>query len=259
MEVEIFGSIRAVTGMYTIDESKMELVIGLPPNYPLRGPRIIFNGQIKETSLKPWLIQLQMRVLLQNERIWEALSLWNNNLDKKFNQVEECTICFGVFRSQAYQLPDFPCKTCRKKFHPACLHDWFSSSNRSSCPMCRNQFPLKDVLQLLKMFDRFYNLPIKYEKAAYRFIIDALSRILLTRQNSDLFTLENADLLNNLSDPVLRRRPSFITERLRKRVHAKSAKFFKFWSWVQFWRSILEEAIQTDLPDLNLAELLQRY
>lgn len=47
--------------------------------------------------------------------------MWNNNLDKKFDGVEECYICFAVLHPGTYQLPKLSCKTCRKKFHAACL------------------------------------------------------------------------------------------------------------------------------------------
>lgn len=86
--------------------------------------------------------------------------MWNNNLDKKFDGVEECYICFAVLHPGTYQLPKLSCKTCRKKFHAACLvydlhinliifcynyfflfqYKWFSTSNKSTCPICRNLF-----------------------------------------------------------------------------------------------------------------------
>lgn len=58
---------------------------------------------------------------IQNGRIWDGLSLWNNNLDKKFDGVEECYICFAVLHQGTYQLPKLTCQTCKKKFHSACL------------------------------------------------------------------------------------------------------------------------------------------
>lgn len=57
----------------------------------------------------------------QNGRIWDGLSLWNNNLDKKFDGVEECYICFSVLHPGTYQLPKLSCQMCKKKFHSACL------------------------------------------------------------------------------------------------------------------------------------------
>jgi hypothetical protein len=37
-----------------------------------------------------------------------------------------------------YSLPDKKCKTCNNPFHSQCLFKWFSSSQQSTCPLCRN-------------------------------------------------------------------------------------------------------------------------
>lgn len=122
----------------------MELVITLPANYPLGGPDVQCNRQICGTSHRQWLMQLKMCVLhqvkidliniffmlndtcQQNGRIWDGLSLWNSNLDKKFDGVEECYICFAVLHQGTYQLPKLSCQTCKKKFHSACLVNIFN-------------------------------------------------------------------------------------------------------------------------------------
>lgn len=49
-------------------------------------------------------------------------------------------ICFSVIHGSNYSLPRLSCKTCKKKFHSACLYRWFSTSNNSTCPLCRNLF-----------------------------------------------------------------------------------------------------------------------
>ena len=46
---------------------------------------------------------------------------WKSNVDKAFEGVEECYICFSVIHGSNYQLPKQSCKTCHKKFHPLCL------------------------------------------------------------------------------------------------------------------------------------------
>lgn len=107
--------------IYTIDDARMELVIALPINYPLGSPDIECIRQIGGTSNKQWLMQLKKCILHQNGRIWDGLSLWNDNLDKKFDGVEECYICFGILHAGTYQLPKLTCQKCKKKFHSACL------------------------------------------------------------------------------------------------------------------------------------------
>ncbi|KAL0182487.1 hypothetical protein M9458_021862, partial [Cirrhinus mrigala] len=56
-----------------------------------------------------------------NGSILEGLSLWKNNVDKRFEGVEDCMICFSVIHGSNYSLPKKACRTCKKKFHSACL------------------------------------------------------------------------------------------------------------------------------------------
>lgn len=51
----------------------------------------------------------------------EGLALWKNNVDKRFEGVEDCMICFSVIHGFNYSLPKKACRTCKKKFHSACL------------------------------------------------------------------------------------------------------------------------------------------
>ncbi|XP_014677567.1 PREDICTED: E3 ubiquitin-protein ligase listerin-like [Priapulus caudatus] len=75
----------------------------------------------------------------QNGSILEALLMWRRNVSKHFEGVEECMICFSVLHASNYQLPKFTCKTCHKRFHNVCLYKWFSTSQKSTCPMCRSE------------------------------------------------------------------------------------------------------------------------
>lgn len=76
----------------------------------------------------------------QNGSILDGLTVWKRNVDKRFEGVEECYICFYVLHGANHQLPKLACRTCKKKFHAACLYKWFSTSNNSTCPLCRNLF-----------------------------------------------------------------------------------------------------------------------
>lgn len=51
----------------------------------------------------------------------EGLALWKTNVDKRFEGIEECMICFSVIHGSNYSLPRKACRTCKKKFHSACL------------------------------------------------------------------------------------------------------------------------------------------
>lgn len=63
--------------------------------------------------------------ILQNGSIWDGLTLWKNNLDKRFSGVEECYICFSIVHATTNQIPKLSCHTCRKKFHTPCLVRWY--------------------------------------------------------------------------------------------------------------------------------------
>ena len=76
----------------------------------------------------------------QNGSLVDALTLWKRNVDKRFEGVEECYICFFILHGSTYQMPKVGCPTCKKKFHSACLYKWFSTSQNSTCPLCRNLF-----------------------------------------------------------------------------------------------------------------------
>ncbi|CAG9765141.1 unnamed protein product [Ceutorhynchus assimilis] len=140
LKVKVMPNVREIKAVYTVDEAQMELTITLPSNYPLGNPIIFCDRQISGANQKQWLLQIKKCVLHQNGKIWDGLSLWNSNLDRKFDGIEECYICYAVLHSGANQLPKLTCRTCKKKFHSVCLYKWFSTSNKSSCPICRNLF-----------------------------------------------------------------------------------------------------------------------
>lgn len=59
--------------------------------------------------------------LPKNGSIRDGIMSWKSNVDKAFEGVEECYICFSIVHSSNYDLPKRSCKTCHKKFHSLCL------------------------------------------------------------------------------------------------------------------------------------------
>lgn len=57
-----------------------------------------------------------------------------------FNVLFHLIFSFYILHGANHQLPKLACRTCKKKFHSACLYKWFSTSNNSTCPLCRNLF-----------------------------------------------------------------------------------------------------------------------
>ncbi|XP_049641695.1 E3 ubiquitin-protein ligase listerin [Suncus etruscus] len=142
MTVKARATTREVMATYSIEDIVIELIIQLPSNYPL-GSITVESGKrvgVAVQQWRNWMLQLSTYLTHQNGSIMEGLALWKNNVDKRFEGVEDCMICFSVIHGFNYSLPKKACRTCKKKFHSACLYKWFTSSNKSTCPLCRETF-----------------------------------------------------------------------------------------------------------------------
>ncbi|XP_020495512.2 E3 ubiquitin-protein ligase listerin [Labrus bergylta] len=142
MTVKARSAAREVIATYSVDDIFIELVIQLPQNHPL-GSITVESGRrvgVAVQQWRNWMLQLSTYLTHQNGSIMEGLALWKNNVDKRFEGIEDCMICFSVIHGSNYSLPKKGCRTCKKKFHSACLYKWFTSSNKSTCPLCRETF-----------------------------------------------------------------------------------------------------------------------
>ncbi|RLU22515.1 hypothetical protein DMN91_004793 [Ooceraea biroi] len=141
MQIKVHPTAREVVALYQMDDTKLELSIVLPPNHPL-GIVTVEPGQHAGGTANWRNCHMQLSIFLthQNGSVWDGLIMWKRNLDKKFAGVEECYICFSIFHISTYQIPKLSCHTCRKKFHTPCLYKWFNTSQKSTCPICRNVF-----------------------------------------------------------------------------------------------------------------------
>ncbi|KAM6985180.1 LOW QUALITY PROTEIN: E3 ubiquitin-protein ligase listerin [Aplochiton taeniatus] len=142
MTVKARSAAREVVATYSVDDIYIELVIQLAPDHPL-GALSVECGRrvgVAVQQWRNWMLQLSTFLTHQNGSIMEGLALWKNNVDKRFEGVEDCMICFSVIHGTNYSLPKKACRTCKKKFHSACLYKWFTTSNKSTCPMCRETF-----------------------------------------------------------------------------------------------------------------------
>ncbi|CAK7351987.1 unnamed protein product [Dovyalis caffra] len=140
--VSVSKSANEVVATYTKDETGMDLVIRLPPSYPLRPVDVecMRSLGISEVKQRKWLMSMMMFVRNQNGALAEAIQTWKSNFDKEFEGVEECPICYSVIHTTNHSLPRLACRTCKHKFHSACLYKWFSTSHKSSCPLCQSPF-----------------------------------------------------------------------------------------------------------------------
>jgi len=143
MMVRARPSVREVSAVYTVEEASTQLVVQLPVDYPLGAVQADAEGRrvgVASAQWRRWMLQLTTYLSHQNGSLLDGLLLWKQNIDKRFQGVEECNICFYVLHGTNYQLPKLACRNCKKRFHPACLYKWFNTSSKSTCPMCRQLF-----------------------------------------------------------------------------------------------------------------------
>ncbi|XP_024965072.1 E3 ubiquitin-protein ligase listerin isoform X5 [Cynara cardunculus var. scolymus] len=140
--VSVSKSANEVVATYTKDETGMDLVIRLPASYSLRPVDVDCTRSlgISEVKQRKWLLSMMSFVRDQNGALAEAIRIWKSNFDKEFDGVEECPICYSVIHTANHSLPRLACRTCKHKFHSACLYKWFSTSHKSNCPLCQSPF-----------------------------------------------------------------------------------------------------------------------
>lgn len=111
----------------------------------------------------------------QDGTILDGVLLWQQNLDRHFEGVECCPICYSLFHISDHSLPRLACKTCHNKFHSACMvpssttplptllilflytraltlprfddanhtqpqYKWIRVSHNTDCPLCKTPF-----------------------------------------------------------------------------------------------------------------------
>lgn len=131
-----------IVATYKKEETGMDLVIRLPSCYPLRSVDVdcLRSLGISEVKKRKWLLSMTAFVRNRNGAVGEAIRIWKSNIDKEFLGVEECPICYSIIHTSYQSLPRLACKTCKHKFHKACLYKWFSTSHKSTCPLCQTPF-----------------------------------------------------------------------------------------------------------------------
>jgi len=123
------------------------VVMRLAPSYPLRSVELESKSRlgVSEAQWRKWMLSmttlflthvrttyhscrrrdlLDSRVSLlgqQDGTILDGVLLWQQNLDRHFEGVECCPICYSLFHISDHSLPRLACKTCHNKFHSACM------------------------------------------------------------------------------------------------------------------------------------------
>jgi hypothetical protein len=140
--IRVRPSTSSFTAVYEVDETQLELEVTLPDDYPVRRMKLSCTSRagIESSKWKRWEMQLIAQLAAHNGSFTDAMRMWKENLDKEFQGIEPCPICYSVVSVGGKSLPKMRCSVCRNTFHASCLYRWFQSSGDSKCPMCRSAF-----------------------------------------------------------------------------------------------------------------------
>ncbi|KAI0747035.1 hypothetical protein C8Q80DRAFT_1178930 [Daedaleopsis nitida] len=139
--VKVASAINEVTASYAVDEQNLELTIKLPADWPLHTIEIRDSKLVgvTEDRWRAWVLGVQQILTFRSGSIVDGLSFFLKNVMSHFEGIAECPICYSVVNATDGSLPKKPCKTCKNRFHAACLYKWFNTSHSSSCPLCRSE------------------------------------------------------------------------------------------------------------------------
>jgi hypothetical protein len=134
-------SVGEVVASYRKDEVEISMTLKLASSHPLKPVTVNMSHKaVSEALWRKWLLSMRSLLLTRDGSLLDAVLLWRDYLDRHFDGVECCPICYAIFHISNYSIPDLACKTCKNKFHKACLYKWFNTSHHNECPLCKTPF-----------------------------------------------------------------------------------------------------------------------
>jgi hypothetical protein len=142
VKVKVMKKGGQISAIYQQDEVNLDITLSIPPNYPLKPLKIESSKRlgVSEMQWRKWTLKMTSVLFTHEGKLWDSLNLWKENLDRHFEGVEACPICYSIVHTHDHALPKIKCKTCKSKYHGACLYKWFNTSGNTTCPMCRSAF-----------------------------------------------------------------------------------------------------------------------
>ncbi|KAI0777188.1 hypothetical protein BD413DRAFT_171550 [Trametes elegans] len=139
--VKVASAVNEVTAAFTVDEQQLELTVKLPADWPLHTIEVKDSKHVgvADDRWRAWELGVQQILTFRSGSIVDGLSFFLKNVTSHFEGIAECAICYSVVNATDGSLPRKPCKTCKNRFHAACLYKWFNTSHSSSCPLCRSE------------------------------------------------------------------------------------------------------------------------
>lgn len=143
-ELSVRGSVASgeVIATYIKEDAKVEIKITLPPEYPLKNVEVEYISKlgVSEERLRRWKLQIIHLLKEQDGAVIDAILLWKRNVEKEFEGVEPCPICYNVLDIKTNSLPTLQCSVCSNRFHKQCLNTWFRQSGKNKCVLCQQPF-----------------------------------------------------------------------------------------------------------------------
>ncbi|PRP77660.1 hypothetical protein PROFUN_00521 [Planoprotostelium fungivorum] len=130
-----------VVAKYQKEELSLTISIQFPPSFPLRSAEVGVpeRSGVSESQYRRWILSMITLLSMKDSPVLDAILLWKSSLDRHFEGVEVCPICYSLF-DPSNHLPALSCKTCRNKFHSSCMYKWIKVSHKNDCPLCKTPF-----------------------------------------------------------------------------------------------------------------------
>jgi hypothetical protein len=135
---------REISAVYVKEDCSLEVIIRLPLAFPLKNVEVECRKQLGVTDQRwrRWVLQIVSLLSTQDGSVLDAIVMWKNNVDKEFEGLEPCPICYSILHPKSLALPTLKCQTCNAAFHKPCLFKWFNTSHKSKCPHCQQPFSI---------------------------------------------------------------------------------------------------------------------
>mmetsp|Transcript_30460 Transcript_30460/g.73043 ORF Transcript_30460/g.73043 Transcript_30460/m.73043 type:complete len:1725 (-) Transcript_30460:73-5247(-) len=139
MNVKGSAMSREVTASYVQDDFTLSVAIATPISFPFRSAVVDCSKTygVPEKRWKRWALQITQILNTQGGTLSDALMLWKDNVDKEFEGVEPCPVCYSVLHVKTHKQPTVACNTCHNRFHIECLSQWFRQSGKRNCVICQ--------------------------------------------------------------------------------------------------------------------------
>lgn len=144
ISINCSSSSKAVIASYFVDDNILEICLKIPNDFPLHQVDVegLKRVGVSEQRWRRWMLNCATNFASdRGGNILDILQNWQSNVENHFEGIEDCSICYSIIGLLDRSVPTKQCKTCKQKFHGACLLKWFkSSSNNPTCPLCRSPF-----------------------------------------------------------------------------------------------------------------------